>query len=639
LPAGLTRLQMPRPRIAEAKRMQLILIIAFGLLLAMPEAGPQQPPFQGATQTLLVSAAMVVTLIGITFGGCRTVLKRLSPMTVDFAAAARAFGRTHTALRTGLLLMLTAQVTQTDWLSLVRFRYGLGTWPLLDELVLLAPIVLTALACWTVLYPADKALRAYANAAVPGAAFRRPVWTFAQYMDFQIRHQILTVLVPISPIFLTYDLISGYEEQLYALTGLPWAGDGLLVCIAGLVFLVSPEMLKAVWRTQPMPPGPLRSRLETLCERIKLQYRDILVWKSHGVMANAAVMGLLPRVRYILLSDGLLENLSLQQIEAAFGHEAGHIKHRHIPYYLIFAVASMLAVSVGIYYVDGTVAGSEDYLDLYAAGMLLLIWAVCFGWISRRFERQADIFAVRILSETIPICPLPCWLHTQGVRSPLPVRPLCTTAANIFAEALEAVAALNGISRWARSWRHSSIAARQAFVRKAAERPEVLAAFEKNIRIIKGLLVVSAISLQVWAMVLYWPQLMPQRPRPRYRLAPPVLVRSVEAWKRLCGACGTEKRNADLPIESHLFVQPGRNVVQTQAPHQFRLGSELIDVAEQQIPARLQSAADILEGAHLHGLVEVHKDVAYDSAVDGGPSERLLEVVEEKFDHLAELGL
>ena len=71
---------------------------------------------------------------------------------------------------------------------------------------------------------------------------------------------------------------------------------------------------------------------------------DLLVWRSDGMMINAAVMGLLAPVRYVLLSDGLLATMNVSQIEAVFGHEAGHVRHRHIQHFLLFALAGWFLV-------------------------------------------------------------------------------------------------------------------------------------------------------------------------------------------------------------------------------------------------------------------------------------------------------
>ena len=102
-----------------------------------------------------------------------------------------------------------------------------------------------------------------------------------------------------------------------------------------LVFLFAPEILRRVLQTQPLPDSPLRRRLEAMCRRVGMRYRDILLWHTQNNMGNAAVMGILPPVRYILLSDLLLERMDDEQIEAVFAHEVGHVVHRHMAWYVV----------------------------------------------------------------------------------------------------------------------------------------------------------------------------------------------------------------------------------------------------------------------------------------------------------------
>ena len=65
-------------------------------------------------------------------------------------------------------------------------------------------------------------------------------------------------------------------------------------------------------------------------DRRLLRYREILLWHTENNMGNAAVVGLVPRLRYILLSDLLLETMDDRQIEAVFAHEIGHIVHEDV---------------------------------------------------------------------------------------------------------------------------------------------------------------------------------------------------------------------------------------------------------------------------------------------------------------------
>ena len=63
-------------------------------------------------------------------------------------------------------------------------------------------------------------------------------------------------------------------------------------------------------------------------------------------MVNACVTGILPGYRYVLLSDALIESLSPMETAAVFGHEIGHIVHRHLLYFAFFFVGSLGVLSL-----------------------------------------------------------------------------------------------------------------------------------------------------------------------------------------------------------------------------------------------------------------------------------------------------
>jgi STE24 endopeptidase len=241
-------------------------------------------------------------------------------------------------------------------------------------------------------------------------------------------------------------------------------------------------------------------------------------WHSHHMMVNAAVMGLIAPLRYILLSDALLESMNEQRIEAVFAHEAGHVRHHHMQYFLLFAVCGMLVVSAIVELLVRGSTGAHPVLPLGEAAIqgagfvaVLVVWGVGFGWISRRFERQADLFGVRAITPLLKACPLPCARH----RGPNP-RPgsdgLCATAAEVFKSALDRVAVLNGIPHHERSWRHSSIASRIRFLTSLAGDVVRLRAFDRLVHRIKLTLWVASIGGLILGGVYIWQ-------RPVYRSA------------------------------------------------------------------------------------------------------------------------
>jgi STE24 endopeptidase len=166
-------------------------------------------------------------------------------------------------------------------------------------------------------------------------------------------------------------------------------------------------------------------------------------------MINGAVMGLIPRLRYILLTDALLEHLPPEQVEAVTAHEIGHVKRRHILWLIASGIGTLTVIGVGIQVLmelvrpgfSWTIAG-QGIGSVVSLGTAFVV----FGFVSRRFEWQADAFAVQHLSGLEP--------GRSGVM-------VTAEAVGAMRGALESVARLNHIPRRRFTWRHGSIATRQ----------------------------------------------------------------------------------------------------------------------------------------------------------------------------------
>jgi STE24 endopeptidase len=174
--------------------------------------------------------------------------------------------------------------------------------------------------------------------------------------------------------------------------------------------------------------------MEAMCGMHRMKFRDILLWPTHNRIANALVMGVTPRFRYVLLSDLLLSEMNEEQIEAVFAHELGHVVHRHMIWYLVFMKLLILTLAVITLTLEAVqlklprIIPMELIMTLIGFGGFLL----AFGFVSRRFERQADVFAARTLERH----------YAAPEQSRSHVGPL---GATIFASALERVAMINNM--------------------------------------------------------------------------------------------------------------------------------------------------------------------------------------------------
>ena len=332
-----------------------------------------------------------------------------------------------------------------------------------------APAFAMWMGLWWSQFPADRALREQnlliqLNAGLPTHA---PP-SFNRYFTSNLRLQLLFILVPVMLIIGLRDVLSLVLMWFGLSARQPGIESMVLLGSSALVFVAAPEILRHVLHTQPLPPSPLRNRLEGLCARTRLRYRDILLWRTDNNMGNAAVMGIIPQVRYILLSDLLLETMTDQQVEAVFAHEVGHIVHRHMAWYVVMVIILMLVtVALGTA-VEASLAPQlptwlpmDVLMTAVAVGGFLLM----FGYLSRCFERQADVYAARTMQrEWEPQTTPPSYVGEFG--------------ASVFSSALHRVASINNIPVGARNLSHGSIASRMKYLHELSGDPRRTSRFD-----------------------------------------------------------------------------------------------------------------------------------------------------------------
>ena len=194
-----------------------------------------------------------------------------------------------------------------------------------------------------------------------------------------------------------------------------------------LVFLViaaifAPLLIQRFWRCRPMAPGEERSRIEALCRRAGVPYADIVYWPIFGGrMITAAVMGLVARFRYILVTEALLNILHPEEVDQVIAHEIGHVKRKHLQLYLLFFIGFMLIsyaaypISEILLFFKGPVLYLVTLFDLnlftlissvYAGVLILFIviyFRFIFGFFMRNFERQADVFVFELFPTARPL--------------------------------------------------------------------------------------------------------------------------------------------------------------------------------------------------------------------------------------------
>ncbi len=394
----------------------------------------------------------------------------------------------------GLLALYFFILYQMGWGWTVKycFTYGQIVVPG-AELFIILPFLAGIFLSWARFYDAEMAIHSISTSDSKAEIISR--W---KYVMLQARQSLIFAVPPFFLLFIL-QILSVIFPQLQQD---PFALPILCGVLLAFLFIGQPLLLRWILGLKPLPDGPLRQRLIDTSQRLSFRYREILLWDTHNSMATALLAGPMWFLRFVVLTDRLIDSMEPEEIEAVFAHEVGHVKHRHMVFYLVFLLSSLLAwitlwhVSLSNISPEGIKAFVETYLPwpgfwlsnaewFFILPLLLILMVyifLVFGFISRQCERQADLYA----------CVSVSW--------------------NAFMSALDKVAWLNGINPrrpgLLASWRHGTIRQRLDFLEKACCLPQFRRRFQQETILLKwGVLIALGAGLlllgpeQVWGVI------------------------------------------------------------------------------------------------------------------------------------------
>jgi len=202
---------------------------------------------------------------------------------------------------------------------------------------------------------------------------------------------------------------------------------------------------------------------------------------------NAAIIGIIRPYRYVMFTTKLLNQLPTESIEAILAHEIGHNRHKHLliyPFILMGMLLSGWGLTTLIYSNIMQNIGLRGYLtalpywDMLAPLILFVVFMmviavyfrIVFGYFSRLFERQADLYVFEI---QIP--------------------------AKYMIDALDRLATLLGNIHQIPNWHHHSIQERIDFLRSAEQDDTVIAQHQRKVKLSLAvyfmLLVITLVSI------------------------------------------------------------------------------------------------------------------------------------------------
>lgn len=350
-------------------------------------------------------------------------------------------------------------VSAGGWMALVETRLGVSPrlldWPHPAQLLGFAPFLVYGLLA------IDARARVGGSAAVPH--LRR----------FQAR-MFLSALVPVA-LYVVVTWLAGLVPGVRVRVEEVAVWSALFTTAVALGFLaILPWVLCNTWETVPLGPGVQRSLLESVARRAGFRCRELLVWRTGNLLANAAIVGVHPRGRFVLFSDSLLAQLPLRELAAVFAHEIGHARRRHVLVFVAWSAAFFLAADL-----IAAALFPDSELGLGAVLVLVLgAWYALLGYLSRRFELEADLESYTLTGD-----------------------------ADALVSALELVGGVH--SRRDSSWRHFSTGDRVAFLREVQRDPRAGDALRRGLRrwsVVGWALAAVLAALEVASLSGSWPE-------------------------------------------------------------------------------------------------------------------------------------
>ena len=454
-----------------------VLVILIGLLLGRDLAQAHGESLAApAWQFLLVSGwvALVSIVALVSLPACA----KAAAYRGSWRLLRRGMALAH-VLRWLVVLPFAAWAMMADGAGTVE-RW-IGPWIGLDEALAAAPPLLALLAVAWAEHPLHDRMRQamLVRQLDEGGLVDRP----PTRVEATISRARMMLAMPLLPVLL---IVCWHETVDLVLGGAPaWLAGGIDIMGALAIVAMAPALIVRVLGTRTLEQGPLRVRIDELSAHMGARLRGVRLWDHPS--ANAAILGLLPFARYMLITEPLARGMPGHELDAVVAHELAHVRQHHV----LWIVLSMLAVVTVLSVAQGPIASLLAFLGSNVsealAFMLVAVLAIhAFGVVSRTIERHADARAAVAVGEEI------------ATEQPAPDGIVHPGGPASMAAALSRVCALNGVDpqRW--GFRHGSVAQRQRVLGQLAGLDSRRLPIDRSVAVLRGATLVTLACLALF---------------------------------------------------------------------------------------------------------------------------------------------
>lgn len=223
---------------------------------------------------------------------------------------------------------------------------------------------------------------------------------FAQWLADNLKGALLGLAVFLVLIEAIYFFLRLYPGRWWIYAGAFWLFFSFV-----LAKLTPSVIIPIFYKYVPVQNDELRRRIKDLFRSCRVALNDVYAidLSSKTKKANAFLCGL-GKNRRVVLSDTLIDNFNIDEIEVVVAHELGHYKHHDILKLLLLSAVTIFGALYLIHHFllyavsrfGLTGVGDIAFFPVVALALMLftLVTTPLTNAYSRRIEREADQFSI-----------------------------------------------------------------------------------------------------------------------------------------------------------------------------------------------------------------------------------------------------
>ena len=181
----------------------------------------------------------------------------------------------------------------------------------------------------------------------------------------------------------------------------------LITAFFAVILLLQPRLARMRFKSAPLENPELEARVQALFKRANVPLVGVSKWLfGEKTKQGNAALSPVGAGSEVLISDTLLESVSLDGIEVVLAHELGHKVHRDIPKMLVLAWLQFALIIALAYFALSSLGfqfglrGPQDIATLpifvFAFTVVGSLYSLITNAVSRNAEYAADRFALQM---------------------------------------------------------------------------------------------------------------------------------------------------------------------------------------------------------------------------------------------------